>query len=159
MSKLQSFVNICPHFHDLRTFGIKQHCFLFQLQLLPTLCVCVCVCFNILIEHAPLPWGNTTCCCYTNQILLQGMRWLASPNVGSHRIPFTIIYSCVCVCVRARARVCARVCACVRVRVCMWYKLTTIMQHSSLILHVCTQLPPPTLPYPFQLYSVETCYK
>ena len=22
-----------------------------------------------LIKHVPLPWGNTTCCCYTNSII------------------------------------------------------------------------------------------
>ena len=25
-------------------------------------------CIFFLIKHAPLPWGNTTCCCYTNSI-------------------------------------------------------------------------------------------
>ena len=28
-------------------------------------CMCVCV-FLLLIKHAPLPWGNTTCCLHTN---------------------------------------------------------------------------------------------
>ena len=80
-------------------------------------CVCartlVCVCFFILIEHAPLPWGNTTCCWYTNQILFQGMQWPASPDVGSHCIPFAIMYS-VSYCLKSVCMyVCVYVCMCI----------------------------------------------
>ena len=65
-------------------------------------CVCVCACvhvFFMLIEHAPLPWGNA----FVIQIRFY------CRGCGDA--------VCVCVCVRARARVCV----CGGGRACAWF--------------------------------------